>query len=395
MSLRMNKAIAEKIKNGVVVRGTGIHSARCTYMFQLSGIDIVCYIDRNGGNTFRGKPVYGVDFMPDKEMLLVVATNMDIYPTIASELRERGLVEFVNFAYYEWFIKDIVLLHGNCHMEILKEYLLSSREFTHKYSIYPYPLLISSTKEFRTEPEIFENIDIWVHEDIRNNNSFGYEVSDEYIRSNLGEAVREIKIPHLYGISRMFFPQVITLNDNGNEALNGGTDTDGIFLYGDSVIEDCVNKGMNTDEIISFCMGDMAIPEEEVLTNYESSINKVRSREALWDIKIADFIEENYRKDKLFYDPGHPTNVVMEYIAREVLLILGITPNELICNKRMDAHEKCVYPCVRKLLGIIWDEDDVRKTGKKLGDYMDFPEFIREYLWWRHYEKYKKQIKMD
>ena len=355
MSLRMNKAIAEKIKNGVVVRGTGIHGARCTYMFQLSGIDIVCYIDRNGGNTFRGKPVYGVDFMPDKEMLLVVATNMDLYPTIASELRERGLVEFVNFAYYEWFIKDIVLLHGNCHMEILREYLLSSREFTHKYSIYPYPLLISSTKEFRTEPEIFENIDIWVHEDIRNNNSFGYEVSDEYIRSNLGEAVREIKIPHLYGISRMFFPQVITLNDNGNEALNGGTDTDGIFLYGDRVIEDCVNKG----------------------------------------IKIADFIEENYRKDKLFYDPGHPTNVVMEYIAREVLLILGITPKELICNKRMDAHEKCVYPCVRKLLGIIWDEDDVRKTGKKLGDYMDFPEFIREYLWWRHYEKYKKQIKMD
>lgn len=395
MLLTNSRRIAEKIKVGVVVRGTGIHAAKCSYLFSQLGIHILCFAEVNRGvDKFRGKTVYDISEIPYKNAMLVIATKIDTYCDISDELRSSNMKEFNDFIYYEWLLKDIVLLHGNCHMEILGDLLCSSPAFTDRYTIYPYPLLISSTKQFRTEPEIFENIDVWIHEDIRQNNVFGYEVSDEYIRKNLGINVLEIRIPHLYGISKMFFPQVVVRNDGNNEALNGGRDTDGIFLYGDKVIESCISRDMKLDDIIEFCKSDEAIPKHEIFYNYERCMSKVRNRERSWDVKVSSFIEEKYKHIKLFYDPGHPTNVIMEYIAKEVLKKLGawMADKTLTCSKSMDAHEKFVYPCVKKALGIVYEEKEIRKTGKRLSDHMDFSEFIREYCWWRYYENYKDQL---
>ena len=56
MLLTNNRRIAEKIKVGVVVRGTGIHAAKCSYLFQQLGIHILCFAEVNrGADKFRGK----------------------------------------------------------------------------------------------------------------------------------------------------------------------------------------------------------------------------------------------------------------------------------------------------------------------------------------------------
>lgn len=390
MSLLKYKDIETKIYDGIVIRGTGLHAARCTYLFMKENIPIICYLtkDTKECSVFRNKPVYSAHDNPYGSNYIVVATKPDIYTDIADELRASGKKEFLDFAYYEWFLKDLVLLHGNCHMEILKQFLLSSTEFFDRYAVYPYPLLVSSTTVFRIEPEIFNHIDIWIHEDIREDNIFGFEVSDNYIRRFIKKDVIEIRIPHLYGMGRMFFPQVISLRDGRNEPINDGIDTDGLFLHGDKVIESCLRKGMRLNQIIEFCQSDSAMTKEEILDNYQNCLNKVRAREGSWDIKLSDFIVKEYRKKKLFYDDGHPTNVVMEYVAREVLNILDIHADDLRCFETMDAHEKPVYPCVKKILDLEWDECEIRQNGKKLSDHMDFAEFIREYCYWRHFETF-------
>lgn len=376
--------VKEKLKKGCAVRGTGMHGAKCTYLLRNTGITVQYYLSQNKrADTFRGKKVYSENV---DDLYILVATSLEVYLQVADELRRCGKREFEDFAYYEWLFKDVALLHGNCHMGIIKNFLLSSDKFRSHYAIYPYPLLVSDTKEFRTEPEIFRHIDIWIHQDIRRNNLFGYEVSDDFIRSNLRPETLEIIIPHMYGIGRMLFPQTTELD--GNEPLNDGADTDGMFLYGDKVIEKCIGRGMDINEIIEFCKSDNALTEEEIKDNFHAQMNKLKNREKQWDIKIADFIEDNYRKEKLFYDDGHPTNFVMRRIASEILRRLGIEASEIHCGMNMDAHEKCVYPVVRKVLGLKWKDKEVRVTGRKLAEHMDFEEFIREYCWWRHRDKF-------
>lgn len=376
--------IKEKLGHGCAVRGTGMHGAKCAWMLRRCGIDIRYFITKTGRvENFRGKKIYRENV---EERYIVVATSPEVYLLVVDELRNEGKREFEDFVYYEWLFKDIVLLHGNCHMAIIKKFLLSSSVFTDRYAIYPYPLLVSETKEFRTEPEIFQHIDIWIHQDIRKNNQFGYKVSDDYIRSYIRSETREIVIPHLYGIGKMLFPQSIALA--GNEAINDGLDGDGLFLHGDKVIEEAISRDMNIDEIIAYCKSDRAMNEEDIRDNFHKGMAKLKEREKFWDIPIYDFVEDNYQKEKLFYDDGHPTNIIMKKIVEEILKKLQIFDPEIHCDSRMDLNEKCVYPVVKKVLGLQWDDKEIRITGKKLAQHMDFEEYISEYCWWRHGDKY-------
>ncbi len=383
--IAVDHTIKEKLRYGCAVRGTGMHGAKCAWMLSGHGIDIRYFITKGRMEleTFRGKKVYNENV---ESLYVVVATSPEVYLLVADEFRSEGKREFEDFAYYEWLFKDVVLLHGNCHMAIIKKFLLSSSAFRNHYAIYPYPLLISETKEFRTEPEIFRHIEIWIHQDIRRNNQFGYKVSDEYIQSYVSPGIKEIIIPHLYGIGKMLFPQSIALG--GNEAINDGLDEDGIFLHGDKVIEEAISRGMNIDEIIEYCKSDSVMSEEEIKYNFSVGMAKLREREKLWDIPIYDFIKDNYQEEKLFHDDGHPTNFVMKRIAEEILKRLQIYDLQIHCDSRMDLNEKCVYPIVKKVLGLRWEDKEIRVTGKKLAEYMDFEEYIREYCWWRHGDQF-------
>lgn len=377
--------IKEKLERGCAVRGTGIYGAKCAWMLGRCGIDIKYYLSKRRGivETFRGKKIYNENV---EDLYTVIATSPEVYLQAADELRNEGKREFEDFAYYEWLFKDVVLLHGNCHMAIIRKFLLSSSAFTDRYAIYPYPLLVSDTKEFRTEPEIFRHIDVWIHQDIRRDNQFGYKLSDDYIRSCVRPEIKEIIIPHLYGIGKMLFPQSIALA--GNEAINDGLDEDGIFLHGDKVIEEALDRGMNIDEVITYCKSDSVMSEKEIRDNFSTCITKLEEREKSWDIPVLDFIRDNYQKVKLFYDDGHPTNFVMKRIAEEILKRLQIDDLQIHCSCKMDLNEKYVYPVVKRVLGLDWEDKEIRVTGKKLAEHMDFEEYIREYCWWRHGDKY-------
>lgn len=384
MSLLVQWKSNNRLKSECAVRGTGVHGAKCSYLLSGLGINIKYYVSK-GKNicAFRGKKVYDENI---DNLYMIIATSSGVYVQIADELRKAGKREFEDFAYYEWLFKDVVLLHGNCHMGIIGRFLLSSAKFRDAYTIYPYPLLVSETKEFRTEREVFRHIDVWIHQDIRSNNRFGYEVSDDYIRSGIRSEITEIVIPHMYGIGRMLFPQSIELD--GNEALSDGDDIAGMFSQGDKVIEECIAKGMNVDDIITFCKSDVALKKDEIKENFNVQMNKLKKREKQWDIRIADYVEKHYRNEKLFYDDGHPTNSVMKQISGEILQRLNIDDWEIHCEITMDEHEKHVYPIVRKVLGLKWADGEIRKTGRKLAEHMDFDEFIREYCWWRHMDKF-------
>lgn len=397
----MNELMIEKINHmhkmhrKIFVWGMGLDAVRAAYMIE-SKIDFDGFIVsniRNAASQFIGRSVYKVDDVIEEENFFIVAVSYNVYPDIAERLRINGKVEFKDFIYYEYLSKLVVYLHGNCHCDVIQKYMESSADFNNQYVFYHAPRLTSGVK-LRTEKEIFENIDIWIHQDIRDDNMIGYHASDSFIREQIPDEknVVEIVIPNLYGLGWGFFPQNKRSKTNEkNESIynNQGVDLNGMFCVSDSIldkiIEDNREKNVDIEEIIRYCQ-DNLFNEQDVKYQFTSMINKIINREKSWDIKISDYIIDQYMYKKLFYDAFHPTNCVLKKISVDILQFLGIEANgtDLKCDYCLDSHEEPVYPAVKRILHLEWDEDEIRKShrAKKATAYMDFSEYIREYLWW-------------
>ncbi len=375
----------------IVIFGTGLDAVKCAYSFYNRGICIKYFLNNNSRiDTFLGCPVYEPDskYLSDKVYVIVAVGTMPTYLVLSKQLKELHLGEFTDFIYYKWIDKKLVLLHGNCHMTVIHAYLESSKKFSTKYAIYPNPL-IQENREKRIDSRVLENCDLWIHEDIQKDNIYGYFLSDTYIRqkwrgTGRGNEKKEIIIPHLFGLGKAFFPQYGW--NKRNEKINNARDTNGMFPHSDCIIDRCVEEGMIVEDIITFCKSDLALDEETIFQNFEVYMKKIMEREKSWDISIYDFILLNYKKNKLFYDAGHPTNTILKKICEDILNKLDIKEENIYTNINLDTHEIPVYPVVRHSLKMEWEENEIRKssTAKKMCSYMDFEEYIREYLWWNY-----------
>lgn len=372
----------EWLKNkNVVVYGTGINAVKCVNLLEKHGIKVAFVLDgKEGIGRFKNYPVYKPIVDKLKKYYVVVASAYVTYPIIKEKL--SGLREFENYVYYGWLDKKIVLLHGNCHMDVIEGFLNSSEQFSRNYAIYPTARVC--TKE-KIQEDILQYMDVWIHEDIRKNNALGYEFSDEYVETYLPSGIKEIIMPHLYSLGAGFFPHAKQENNKNTPLLNGAYEN-GMFPFKDSIIEEGVKRHMNAEEIYEYAMRDGIMPGEYIADNFDKYIKKIGQRESAWDIKILWFILDNYKKEKLFYDMGHPTNVVLKQIALKILEHLGIFGDHIETDVVLDYHEVPIYPWIRKVLGLEWDEDYIRNSNGaiKSSDTMDTAEYIREYLWWCH-----------
>ncbi len=364
----------------IAIFGTALNSVRCTYYLKEKGIKIACYINNNREvGCFCDCPVYEIDELP-QGMFILVATSIEVYLSISKQLCGSGLREFQDYIYYEWLYKKIVLLHGNCHMAIIRSFLLSSETFRGRYSVYPNPEICNNSDR-KIEKEVLYHSDVWIHEDIRLDNEYGYYLSDEYMRNQMKESVVEIIIPHLFGLGKLLFPQSDW--NKRNDKIANGKDANGMFPYADKVIDRCVEQKMKKEEIIAFCNGK-CLDVESVKENFETYLHKIRERETCWDIKILDYILNNYKEKKLFFDMGHPTNDIFEKICLDILDMLHIEDKNIVAEFSLDMHEEPVYPVVKDILGLKWSDQFIRngRVAKKACEKMDFREYIEEYLWW-------------
>lgn len=372
----------------VAIFGTGLQAVAVCYMLEKEGIAVQYFLNNHlNMEEIKDIPVYEPSSENVKGVYIIVAVGTEpTYLAISKQLQSLGCREFEDYIYHEWIGKKVVLLHGNCHMIVIKAFLLSSKGFCRQYGIYPNPL-ICENKEKGIKPHILKECDVWIHEDIRTDNPYGYFLSDEYMRQHMKADCIEIIMPNLFGLGKGFFPQS-TYNER-NGSIANGADFNGLFPRADAVIDKCIGNRLSTEEIIEFCKSDEAILQEEILENFAAFTNKISEREKKWDIKISEFILQNYKDEKLFFDMGHPTNIIFEYISAEILKKLHISADNITADCCLDNHEEFVYPVVKRVLGLNWSDGNIRKSGyaKKLSENMDFEEYIREYIWWCYYAR--------
>jgi hypothetical protein len=91
--------------------------------------------------------------------------------------------------------------------------------------------------------------------------------------------------------------------------------------------------------------------EEEIKTNFENSLEKIKILDEISDIKCYNFIKENYKKYRLFHSKIYPTYHLFHFIAQEICKILGLESNiQKKYSNYANPNNQIIFPNVQKYL---------------------------------------------
>lgn len=311
--------------------------------------------------------------------ILVAASDEKMYYEMRQNLTGLGLVEFEDFIWSKAFRKKIAVVNANCHGPAVIKYLRLSSDFNKTYMVYPVPEIQLNNE---IPSNLLKNTDLYIHQDIRENNSISYKLSDAYICPQLKENAIDICIPNLVGMGKWMFPSLGGLDKlmpTHMGAMN--------VMFRDYVLDEAVNQCGSFEEYRDFWK-NYTYDNTEHENRFNNFMNKLCEREKNWDIKISKFIKENYRHIPCFVDAGHPSKYVMKEIGRQVAGILGL--DDIDDSDYKSGLGICV-PIMHDVSSYFQLDSEVPLEinntifwGKREERRKEEDDYIRAYLWWYH-----------
>lgn len=337
----------------VIIFGAGKFGQMFVYRY-FREIKIHCFWDNNKIGECLGYPIRKPKF--EKGCFIIVAAT--VYLEMRRQLIDMGYREFEDFIFCELYQKKMAVTYGNCHISMIKNYMKCSGQFTSEYAFYPFPM-IQQMEDAKIEYQgILPHCDLFFHQAIRKNNEYGEKCSSEEMLKYVTESCRVISVPNLYGMPKYLFPQI----DNEHDWYQGSLELFQIDKNVVSWLKDKKTQKYMMDRMFKIGCGGI-YAEAEILHMWEEFKRNLLKREEEWDIKISDYILQNYKKEKLFCDPNHITSRMAKEIALRILKYMGYQQDITIDISGMDTREVPVYQDVKAALGLEFEDDVIRKCA--------------------------------
>jgi len=208
-----------------------------------------------------------------------------------------------------------IVFYSNCQGNGLKFFLEKVFKNSNFYIIKNYELIMYK----RPLPKkILNSADILIYQPLINKGI--YSTDSDNMLSLLPKKCIKISFPYIYNDSLW-----ILLQKNSDRVL-----FDKIYLNKDFTQNEIINKesieilkerGMSLNEVmVLYRKGKIDFKFEK---RFNRSISILKEREQKCDIKVADFILENFKKHKLFLTHNHPTTCVFIHCVNQLLSILN------------------------------------------------------------------------
>jgi hypothetical protein len=225
--------------------------------------------------------------------------------------------------------------------------------------------------------------DIYITQDIRVNNPFSYKLSYDYTTKQVRRDCKIICIPNMVSNGKGFFPT--QTNEVFRIKLYNGTW--GLF-YRDYLIDEAVkaNETGSLEDVIKYIQ-TYEFDETQIRRGFDEMMQKIRAREIMWDVKVADYIEKNYRMLPMMVDASHPSDTLMLEICRQVANILDITDLGDLDMRFHMGVESFIWPGIRKILGMEYNIEYVRiRDWNNLDNenVYNLKDFLQLYIWCFH-----------
>lgn len=234
--------------------------------------------------------------------------------------------------------RKVVTIYGNCQTHTLINMISSNKEFAEKYLMCDMPRLWDNEDKEKfvlmAESGILSMTDYFFTQDVRAENRFGYMASTEYMFSLVSEKCKCIKISNLYFMG--YFPQLAPEFSNDTETMRVDLLGEKVFNTGkfiDHEVLKLITKGYSGEEIVSRISSDDYFDQQQLSENIELELERFAQREENIEIKMCDYLRDNYNKKCLFATANHPTTTTMLEFARRILNELGIADMDISCEE--------------------------------------------------------------
>lgn len=234
--------------------------------------------------------------------------------------------------------KKTCFLYGNCQMGAVYEYLkknILSYEYDYNINFQ----VLSGEENLHLEK--IQNADLFIYQPLKGHGEF----DTDYIREHhLKPNCHCISFPYIYFLG--YYPDFFT---------------DKIYPYGSQKIIELVQQGSLVGEILIKTKDPNLIPDEYVFEKFHYSMNELRRREQFTDVKLADFIANNYREHQLFLSVTHPANFLIKELIKQILEKMGRSASPVDKNSffKTEFYSKSptgiIFPCVAKALKLKFD----------------------------------------
>ena len=315
------------------------------------------------------RPVYNSQYY-----IIIAIQNPFIYREIKKQLCTLGYTEFNDFIPYTIYKKKMAVAYGNCHMSAVRSYLEREKMLQITYGFYPL-LPIQNIDDIQEYDQVFERADLFLYQQIRKENRYGECYASINILPKVSKKAKCIAIPNLYGMPKCLFPQLERPSDV-NELFcmfNNGMDVK---------VHQCFKEGISVDIIKNKIELGGFYSDEKIQRGWDEFIGILIKREQQWDIKISDYILDNYKTEKLFAEPWHIMPILAREIAQRTLHALGIKTNiDYLIESDLDIYEVFIYEDVKRALGIEYTQKYIRKSrfaieNNPLGDRMSIEDYL-------------------
>ena len=384
------------MKEDIILYGTGVTAEK--FYWKWKETYNILYCIGEGQALFHEKRVYPPCEIKREHIKqrIIVAVNKETYPSVRKWLMSLGFIEFDDFLWNYELGKDLVILYGNCHMHVLEKYLNSVPDFAHQYVIRKKTVFEQEDFERIPTKEELLSCKVLITQDINQENSQSVPSADCLLHM-VSPNCRTVKIPNLYGYN-LFYPQLSKLaarhgvTTSHTEAI--GMDTAKIrwefglvFNYDENIAR--LHRAPNAvNQIVDIMTSSDFYKHDVVIENFKNQIQRIQEREMECDITISDFLLDNYKERQLFYDPQHPTEVVIIEKGKRILRRLGIhVPVNVIVSPMLNDTELFIYDSVRSALGLSYRQEYIRvgqEHASLQSGCLSREEYIREMLAWNY-----------
>lgn len=271
------------------------------------------------------------------------------------------------------------IVFGNCQRNAIIRYLMQSKSFKENYAIINTPAVHMCSRDGLSK-EAVSACDLFIYQKV--GEGYGKYLSTNHILSGLKDSCKKISIPNTF--FKGYHPEFIN-NPVPRPNPRYGVHPGGKFPYGDKNIIKLLNNGKSKKEIIKALSEEGFYSYAFLKKNLEDTLNELAAREEDLDVKVTDFIRNNYRDKYLFYTVNHPGDYVSRFVSMAILKMLSFPEIEISAAtvNFFGGHLHVpIYPSVIKNLQLSFISRDhcysfYYCVDKRL---ITFEEYISEYI---------------
>lgn len=278
---------------------------------------------------------------------------------------------------------------GTCQVVALAEILNKIDGFSREYGteaiipVHAYPV-----EKMDNIIENIKSIDLIIAQPI-SQQYLGGKFSTKRLLENIDkEKTRIIMLPFAYFDG--YYPSIFYMKDS----LGNKVEKNGISYHDRNILKHLmeaidINKTELDDHLINTHNESFHIERITKLLNSENYYGKETSERAAFesvkklefreffpydygksvDVKISDYIRDNFRNKCLFHTMNHPTNDLLYELARRILKILNMdTDFNLDIKELLGGSEFGIYPST------------INKLGLKFAPSISIEDFVKKYV---------------